>query len=775
MDTNLQRPYQLAEPEHWTLGTGMVYARRTLRLASTRAPSWVEVPAQGEARIALAPGSIDQFGTRARVDRIEISGTANWRVMATGAEQGDVAILDPQPTEITDVVIGEDDILYVAIGGTVRLHDLRGRWPDATVAVPGGAWRLAAAARGGVYVLGARATGSPLGRIIGTPLRPALGEYDPAVFRPHPEEPDPPRYEPLPVVVPPDVTAAGIATSPRGRLALLGWAAHGNAQLFVLGDRTWSPPAELDGASRPYSLSWVDDTQLAVLVATGGTDAFAAVYALGGAARLEPSGDPYPLRRPTADPFLHGVTTPPYYATLDGVARPLVPISWPAFADRGTASAAQPLDGLHTAVVWHRIYLEAAIPAGTSVRVYLGATDRLSTPPTEWFEHRFGDASDAAEDVPRGAWLEESSEVPFHEGLLECAPRPGVAGLFTALVQRASRRVRSLSGRFLWVRLELVGDGRTTPEVAALRVYADRHGYAASYLPMLYREDTFGSDADAPAPATPADYLDRFLGMFESVLTPLEGKIASAWLLTTPTRVPPESIEWLASWLGFVFAADLPLDRRRAMLDNAWALYQRRGTLTGLSLALDIATGGGVTRGELVIVEDFRLRRTFSTILGADLSDPNDPLAPNLDISGNSLVGDTLFLGEEDRRAFLALFVPDLPVGTARQIAADEAAVTALFDRLAHRATVLVHQEVQPPDLGLIRQIIELETPAHVQVRVVTATYRFRVAIASLVGVDTFLAPKPTPGAVILDHSNVGERDLIQRLPSLDPRLGRTS
>lgn len=55
------------------------------------------------------------------------------------------------------------------------------------------------------------------------------------------------------------------------------------------------------------------------------------------------------------------------------------------------------------------------------------------------------------------------------------------------------------------------------------------------------------------------------------------------------------------------------------------------------------------------------------------------------------------------------------------------------------------------------------------------ATYRFRVAVSSLVGVDTFLAPKPQPGAVILDRSDIGVRDVIERLPSLDPRLGRTS
>ena len=169
------------------------------------------------------------------------------------------------------------------------------------------------------------------------------------------------------------------------------------------------------------------------------------------------------------------------------------------------------------------------------------------------------------------------------------------------------------------------------------------------------------------------------------------------------------------------------------------------------------------------------LRRTFSTILGADLSDASDPLLPGPPQSGNSLVGDTLFLGEDDRTSILAVFAPELQIGDAVRVAADEAAVAALLDRLAHRATVLVHQEVEPEALGLLRQVIALEAPAHVEVKLVTASYRFRVAVSSLVGIDTFLAVKPVPGPVILDRSQLGVRDLVQRLPSLDPRLGRTS
>jgi phage tail-like protein len=337
-------------------------------------------------------------------------------------------------------------------------------------------------------------------------------------------------------------------------------------------------------------------------------------------------------------------------------------------------------------------------------------------------------------------------------------------------VQRSNRAVRTLSGRFLQVRVVLQGDGRTTPEIGALRVYASRFSYLNRYLPALYQETLFGDDADALIPttqrSTPPDFLERFLDNFEGVLTPLEDRIANAYLLTSPQAAPEEAMEWLGSWIGLAFDPAYPVTSRRRLLQEAHILYWQRGTVPGLARGLNIATGDKVARGHIVILENFRLRRTFATILGADLADADDPLLAGVVNSGNSYVGDTLFLGDDNRQEFLALFGADLPTSTAEQDA-----IVAFLDALAFQATVLVHEDVGAQELGLIRRVVELETPAHVLVRVLQASHPFIVGVAALVGVDTYLRRKPGPEPVRVEQSHIGRRDFIRRPASLDPRL----
>ncbi|HEU4325853.1 MAG TPA: phage tail protein [Roseiflexaceae bacterium] len=800
MDPNGQRFWLLGSRESWQLdsGAGVEYdgARRRLRLRSaSRTLPPPGLAADAEQRLSLTPGAVDGFGTRALYDPddrlIKVSGALDTEAILWAV---------PANQSLTDMATGFDGVLYLALEGDVVLIDLRQRWPVTRVSSPDlKVWRLAPDPAGGVWALDR--ISRRLGRVHGLPLaNRVFRSYAPDVARPCVDDPDPPRLTLLDSAeLPAGEDLAGLACSPEGNLALLTWGLPRETTIRLLDHASGrlGAPVALAGAHYPYSAAWVCATRLA-LMQTGSPDE-ALVYDLSAALErphtprmIEPSGDFYPLRDHQGGPFLQGPVFPPHYLASPPnsprISAPLHPLSLPNYVERGAVAAATLIDSGSGQTVWHRLYLEAVIPPGCGASVWLAAGDS-PTPPAKhdapvapeqaalaleagrWFEHRFGQRpAQGGDETPVGTWLPDASELPGQPGMLGCAPEPQRAGLFCALIQRAGRRVRTLRGRYLHVWVELRGNGLSSPELAGLRAYGSRFSYVQRYLPELYREQTFGPEADQAGPATERDFFERFVALFESVLTPLEDRVAHAYLVSDARTAPEEALEWLGSWIGVGFDPAYPIERRRALLAQAPQLFRLRGTLPGLKLALDIASGGGVRGGEIVVLEDFRLRRTFATILGADLADEQDPLLQGLVSTGNSLVGDTLFLGDaelEQRKEFLALFSSDLP-----QTEAERAQASALLDRLANRVTVLVHQDCEPQDLALIRRIVEQEAPAHVDARVLASSYPFLVGMAALVGVDTYLRDEPPARPVTLERSRLGERDYLLRPASLDPRLG---
>jgi phage tail-like protein len=793
MDANGLRFWMIADAVQWRIDdlSGVEYDPecQTLRLANERVSTPEAGSAPDEVRskslVEIAPETIDAFGMRAFWD------DAQKAVVATGARPGNVPILlPPIDSWPSDLAVGHDGVLYLAmaIEGSVTMLDLRGNWNVVSLREPEfTAWRLAADPQGGVWVLDR--VHNTIGRVVGLPLpaRP-YPPYSPRTFRPCPENSNPPRLLLFKdAVIPPDESVIAIACGLEGRTAVLSWKKRGEgshepgfALVRLLAGEQFADPVRLEGVDFPFSLTWVSADRIAVLAENVKKEAL--VFHLTGKT-VVPAGDIYPLTIPKQigasleeqpmGPFLNGLTLPPHYPTPGG-SLPLHRLSLPSYAATGEAANQTLLDSGSGQTVWHRLYLEAAIPANCGIKVFLAANDDPAPPADEeaWFEHRFGEIfqHSLGDNIPRGAWVSQASEVPFNPSLLKGERERNRRGLFTVLVQRWNRVVKTLRGRYIHLRSVLYGDGRTTPEISAVRVYASRFSYVNRYLPEMFKENVFGPDADdkvsTTKPASRHDFLERFLDNFEGILTPLEDRIASSYLLTDPRTTPDDSLEWLGSWIGLTFDPAYPQDRRRELIEAAPELYRRRGTYDGLRLALNLATGGAIERREIVVLEDYRLRRTFATILGADLADEDDPLLGGLAVSGNSYVGDTLFLGDENRKEFLALFSADLTVAETEQ-----EAIERLFSSLAHRVTILVHREMDPHTVGLVSRIVDLETPAHVAARVMTAGFTFMIGLASLVGVDTFIGPGEERQPVRVNQSNIGERDFIFRPPSLDPRL----
>lgn len=783
MDVNGQNFCLMSAASHWNLlgePSGLEYddVRHSLRLAHQRREvSFVDNRALAEERLLLMLQTLDAYGNRALFDEDSKSVVA----VSVLPDVTEIYKLEDDNSEISDIVMAYDGVLYMVIDGRVIMHDRRERWSEQNVAVPEvvgfKAWRLAADKQGGVWVLDrenkkvARLSGMPLHRLV-------AGVNEHKTPRACQDNTNPPHLTVLEQVHwPENEKPVAIACNENSDVAILSWIEGEDARVrLISGQSELSGAMTLSGSAHPYSMKWITDNRIVILLA--GINQEAPVYHLDIHQSANwPVGDLYPLKKDfSGGPFLHSLKQPPHYPTAS-TSRALHPLSFPFYSREGEASnntTFAPLDSGDANMVWHRLYLEAVIPKGCGIKVWLAATDKVPletlTPAEqpEFFEHRFGNVyqRNTRSDIPVAAWESFPSELPHQRGLLPCTGEQNIAGLFSVLIQRSSRQVRSLQGRYLHVQVKLTGQGRDTPEIFSLRAYGSRFSYIDEYLPQLYRETSFRPEADNVGDATAADFFGRFVSNVEGVLTTIEDRIAQSYLLTDPAVVPRQSLPWLGSWIGYEINQSLPESVQRKLLQSAAELYRWHGTLRGLKLALEIATEGGISGGEIVVLEDFRLRRTFASIIGADLDDEDDPLTAGASISGNAYVGDTLFIGDENNKEFLALFSADLVVD-----ASEQQLIEQLFDDLAYRVTILLHQEIEPQDLGLIRQIAQQEAPAHIEYRVLSVSHKFLVGMASLVGVDTYLAKRKPPSDARIGKSYLGKNDFVNGPAALDSRL----
>jgi len=463
----------------------------------------------------------------------------------------------------------------------------------------------------------------------------------------------------------------------------------------------------------------------------------------------------YPQHSQAMARFISGHDGQLRYLTADG-PRELHPLAQVHYPARGMAQLQAPLDAGSPDTLWHRVCLDACIPPGCRLELAVHASD-TDTPPEP------PDLDDPDSDQwhrqPAPVWSPLPSELPFHQG--HFAPQRNRQGLFEILLQRPDGAVRDIRGRYLWLCLQLYGDGRHSPAIHAMRVYYPRFSWQQAYLPDHFHQQQ--RPDDQPADANGADLRERLLACLEGMHSPIEQRIASAECWLYPHAAPREQLATLAGMLGTTLPPHWPEHRQRRWLASLGTLQHRRGSFAGLCLALDIATDGAVARGQVVPVEDYRLRRTLATILGIDMDDRDHPLTLGTSQSGNSRVGESLILSDEQAREFLALFAPELA-----ESAADRAAVASFFDRYAFQLSVLLHGPAKAQRAAVEAALAE-HCPAHVQWRIRETDHPFVLGLSPLLGIDTYLEPEPVWRRVVLDYTRLGRDGLLRNPAALSP------
>ena len=87
------------------------------------------------------------------------------------------------------------------------------------------------------------------------------------------------------------------------------------------------------------------------------------------------------------------------------------------------------------------------------------------------------------------------------------------------------------------------------------------------------------------------EFMSRFLGIFEAILTPIEWNIDNFDLFLDPGTTPLAFLSWLAEWFDIAFDPSWTEAQQRQLLREAHRIYARRGTRWALSRVLEIYTG----------------------------------------------------------------------------------------------------------------------------------------------------------------------------------------
>jgi phage tail-like protein len=274
--------------------------------------------------------------------------------------------------------------------------------------------------------------------------------------------------------------------------------------------------------------------------------------------------------------------------------------------------------------------------------------------------------------------------------------------------------IQSAPGRYLWLRIGLVGGGTQSPRLRGIDILGPRRS-SLRFLPAPFHEDPVSRD-----------FLDRFLSYFDTVFDETSHRIGRFSAELSPQGAPEgRYLAWLISWFDIELLAGWSEATRRAFLANAMKLHRARGTVAGLRAVLRLHLG--VAPPIPVLIESFRLRRYL------------------------------------ERRETDAAELPDgsLRIGGVRLTD------PALDHDLAHRFYVVVPDTVASSDeaRAAVRGLVDRFRPAHTAWELITVAPGVRVGCQSTVGVDTLVGGYPASpvGEMALggsaqintEHSNV--------------------
>lgn len=389
------------------------------------------------------------------------------------------------------------------------------------------------------------------------------------------------------------------------------------------------------------------------------------------------------------------------------------------------------LDGGAFQAAWGRLFVDACVPRGARLRVHCAASDEPEelaspelprTPPAN-AESLTVHRPDLSPPMPPLALVPGAGEVTQTLHRRE-------TDLELSWVRRADADpfatyeapVLAPHGRYLWVTLELQGDGRASPRVRALRAEHPSHDLLRR-LPKVYSREE-----------TAAEFLRRYLMPLEGLVDELGGLSFGRRALLDPDSAPAEALPWLAGFLGLVLDELWPEAVRRQLIAEATWLFRFRGTVPGLLRFLEIVLGR-----RPVLIEGFRVRG-----LGGAFAGGAGPLASRAVLGAGFRVG-----GAVGRPGEAAV------AGTGD--------LEDAFETHAHRFSLVLPVELDPERLAMVGHLLETHRPAHTLFELCTVETGVRVGLRLHLGLTSLVGRTGGFGTLQVGGSLLGRNRVVGR------------
>lgn len=423
---------------------------------------------------------------------------------------------------------------------------------------------------------------------------------------------------------------------------------------------------------------------------------------------------PVPLEKPLAlcPPFAEGGILFDRNGALVSNFDPTEPSGPPPYQKKGVWIS-ESLDSDIYHCQWHRMEMElSALPAGTQVIVSTYTSEERRT-------------SDDIQNLPGYLW-------ETHSAITGRMQPPPAAGAASNSLDPGDLLVQSREGRYLWLRLQLKGDGFGTPAVTAVRIHYPRISYL-EHLPAV-----FAADDESRW------FLERYLSIAQTEWDALEQTIADISRYFDPEAVPEgTALEYLASWLALPLEGDWDWQKKRNLLSAAPKLYARRSTQKSVRdyLQIYVQNMRGISPKDQgaypQIVEGFRERQFLQLSL-----EKGDVLGYGAPLWGPGMVG----------RLQLDVFARE---GEVRLVSTGDPE-RDVFHEYAHRFRVFTPAAWvrTAEDERMLCRALDAEKPAHTQYDLCLVEPRMRVGVQSTVGLDTIVGGYPTARLACTEDPN---------------------